>query len=85
MGKVFVRKNQHVNYTVYALHRMKDLWGSDAEEFKPKRWIGRKYDWEYLPFNDGPRVCLGRECHPYDLKSLYQTQTDHAYIQNNLH
>ena len=64
MGNVCVRKNQQVNYTVYALRRMKDLWGSDAEEFKPERWNGSKYGWEYLPFNGGPRVCLGRECHP---------------------
>lgn len=61
MAKVFVRKNQEVNYTVYALHRRRDLWGPDADEFKPERWIGRKTGWEYLPFNGGPRICLGRE------------------------
>ena len=63
MGKVFVGKDQQVNYTVYALHRRKDLWGSDADEFKPERWIGRKSGWDYLPFNGGPRHCLGRKSH----------------------
>lgn len=63
MGKVFIRKNQQVNYTVYALHRSRDLWGPDADAFKPERWAGRKFGWEYLPFNGGPRVCLGRTCH----------------------
>lgn len=62
MSKVFVHKNQQVNYTVYALHRRKDLWGSDADDFKPERWAGKKYGWEFLPFNGGPRICLGRKC-----------------------
>ncbi|KAL8721647.1 MAG: hypothetical protein Q9225_001696 [Loekoesia sp. 1 TL-2023] len=61
MGKVFVRKGQQVNYTVYALHRREDIWGADVDHFKPDRWIGRKLGWEYLPFNGGPRVCLGRK------------------------
>lgn len=71
MGKVFVRKNQKVNYTVYALHRSKDLWGPDADAFKPERWAGRKCGWEYLPFNGGPRVCLGRTCHSSHSKLLF--------------
>lgn len=61
MAKVFVRKGQQVDYTVYVLHRRRDLWGPDADEFKPERWIGKKPGWEYLPFSGGPRLCLGRE------------------------
>ena len=60
-GKVFVPEGTSVNYTVYALHRRKDIWGEDADEFRPERWVERKFGWEYLPFNGGPRVCLGRE------------------------
>ena len=82
MGKVFVRKDQQVNYTVYALHRRKDLWGSDADEFKPERWIGRKFGWEYLPFNGGPRVCLGRKSHFYNSESLYRTQADCVWMHS---
>ena len=73
MGKVFVRKDQQVNYTVYALHRRRDLWGPDANEFKPERWIGRKSGWEYLPFNGGPRHCLGRKFHLRFLESPSRT------------
>ncbi|MCJ1464378.1 hypothetical protein MMC07_002991 [Pseudocyphellaria aurata] len=61
MGKVFIRKNQQVIYTVYALHRRRDLWGPDADDFNPDRWTGRKHGWDYLPFNGGPRVCLGQQ------------------------
>lgn len=39
---VFVPKGTEVNYSVYAMHRCKEYWGDDANEFKPERWSGRK-------------------------------------------
>ncbi len=74
-GKIFVRKDQQVDYSVYVLHRRKDIWGEDAEEFNPERWSrGRLNGWEYLPFNRGPRICLGRESLPLAMVvlDLYQ-------------
>lgn len=62
---IFVRKDQQVDYSVHVMHHRKDLWGEDADEFKPERWIGRKVGWEYLPFNGGPRICLGRTYFPF--------------------
>lgn len=58
---VFVRKGLEVNYAVHIIHRRKDLFGEDAEEFNPKRWVNRKAGWEFLPFNGGPRICLGQQ------------------------
>lgn len=58
---IFVRKGQSVIYSVHAMQHRKDLWGEDAEEFKPERWQGLKPGWKYLPFNGGPRICLGRK------------------------
>ncbi|KAI4151098.1 MAG: hypothetical protein LQ340_003693 [Diploschistes diacapsis] len=58
---VFVRKGQQVDYSVHVMHRLKSLWGEDADEFKPERWAGRKPGWEYLPFNGGPRICIGQQ------------------------
>jgi len=58
---VYVKKGQEVNYYVHIMHRRKDLWGPDADEFKPDRWVGRKVGWEFLPFNGGPRICLGQQ------------------------
>lgn len=43
------------------MHRRKDLWGDDASEFKPERWEKRRTGWEYLPFNGGPRICIGQQ------------------------
>ncbi|KAB8079609.1 cytochrome P450 [Aspergillus leporis] len=59
---VFVRKGQAVTYSVYAMHRRTDLYGPDAHTFRPERWEenGRR-GWDYLPFNGGPRICLGQQ------------------------
>lgn len=66
---LFVRKGQMVRWSLYSMHRRKDYYGEDAEEFKPERWLddpvtgrkGLRVSWEYLPFNGGPRICLGQQ------------------------
>jgi cytochrome P450 len=61
---ILVRKGEAVGYCVYAMHRRKDIYGPDADEFRPERWEDDALDnvgWGYLPFNGGPRVCLGQE------------------------
>jgi Cytochrome P450 len=61
---ILVRKGQKVMYITWAMHRRTSLWGPDANEFRPERWEeDAKKGWEYLPFNGGPRICLGREFH----------------------
>jgi len=62
LSPVFIPKGQRVDYTCYGLHRRKDLYGEDADAFRPERWeegVGR--GWEFLPFNGGPRICLGQQ------------------------
>ena len=61
---VYIRRGQQVLYSVFAMHRRVDLWGPDADVFRPERWIertGRRVGWEYLPFNGGPRICIGQQ------------------------
>ncbi|KAL2812640.1 cytochrome P450 [Aspergillus granulosus] len=58
---VYLRAGQTVMYSVFVMHREKSLFGEDAEFFNPDRWVDRKSGWEYLPFNGGPRVCLGQQ------------------------
>lgn len=67
---VLIRKGQNVAYLIYAMHRRKDLYGPDADEFRPERWDDPDLplykdsitaSWGYLPFNGGPRVCLGQD------------------------
>ncbi|KAG9184906.1 unspecific monooxygenase [Alternaria panax] len=58
---LFVPKGTTVGYSPYTMHRRHDLYGSDADEYKPERWETLRPGWEYLPFNGGPRICLGQQ------------------------
>lgn len=64
---VLIPKGAAVAYSVYSMHRRPDLYGMDAAVFRPERWeedMPMYHDstnakWGYLPFNGGPRICLG--------------------------
>jgi len=49
------------------MQRRKDIYGPDADEFRPERWeedslsSNKALKWAYVPFNGGPRICLGSE------------------------
>jgi hypothetical protein len=79
-SRVFVKQGTVIPFSLYSMHRRKDIWGEDAEEFDPERWVrDGSHTWEYIPFNGGPRICLGREysyhhvlCKGYADESLEQ-------------
>lgn len=61
---IFIPKGTYVGYSVFAIHRLPEFWGPDANEFRPERWAEQRPDahaWDFLPFNGGPRICLGQQ------------------------
>lgn len=60
LSPIFVEQGKMIVYQVYSMHRRKDLWGADADDFKPERWESARPTFEFLPFNAGPRICPGR-------------------------
>ena len=61
---VYVTKGTVMTTSFYALHRLKELWGEDAEDWKPERWLDSKVKpghWTFLPFGGGPRICIGMQ------------------------
>jgi len=44
------------------MHRRPDIFGADADNFRPERWLepGFRPGWAYVPFSGGPRVCIGQ-------------------------
>ncbi|CAI5951096.1 unnamed protein product [Closterium sp. NIES-64] len=54
-----------VTVPIAAMHRRKELWGEDAEEFKPERFANginkaAMHPLAFIPFSVGPRVCIGQ-------------------------
>ncbi|KAF8055213.1 cytochrome P450 monooxygenase pc-1 [Lyophyllum atratum] len=65
---IYLPPGTKVPYSVFLMHRRKDLWGPDAEEFDPDRFLDNrlktylvKNSFIFLPFNAGPRICLGQQ------------------------
>ncbi|KAI0645640.1 cytochrome P450 [Trametes meyenii] len=64
----FVPKAMRCIYSVFMMHRRKDLWGPDALKFDPDRFLDERVQkyltpnpFIFLPFNAGPRICLGQQ------------------------
>ncbi|KAJ7141659.1 cytochrome P450 monooxygenase pc-1 [Mycena crocata] len=65
---LYIPPNTMIPYGPIVMHRRKDLWGPDALEFDPERFIDERLHkylipnpFIFLPFNGGPRICLGQQ------------------------
>jgi fatty acid omega-hydroxylase len=62
-----LKKGTKVLYVIYAMGRMESIWGKDAREFRPERWLSKEgrfmteSAYKYTAFNGGPRLCLGKD------------------------
>lgn len=73
----YLRKGTTVSLAVWAMGRMPFVWGDDAEEFKPERWIDRATgklisvsQYKFASFNAGPRLCLGMNLAMMEMKMV---------------
>ncbi|KAI9327938.1 cytochrome P450 [Zopfochytrium polystomum] len=60
---VRVARGTMIYWSVYAMGRNPRVWGADAAEFRPERWLEMETlpsPFEYPVFNAGPRTCLGK-------------------------
>jgi cytochrome P450 len=76
-GDIFIQKGQVVNLSIYALARNPRVWGPDAAEFKPERWIDPKTgelltftSTKFISFGAGPRSCIGMKLAMLNLRVL---------------
>ncbi|KAL5522614.1 hypothetical protein ACEPAG_8631 [Sanghuangporus baumii] len=61
-GKTFP-EDTVLSVPMYTVHRDPDVWGADADVFRPERWFERdpvKLQKSFHPFSFGPRACVGR-------------------------
>lgn len=71
MREIQISAGTLVIVPIRAINRSEKIWGSDAKQFKPERWLNQESGLtskskEYtgyhqmLSFTGGPRICLGR-------------------------
>lgn len=84
----------NVSIWVRELHTNKKIWGDDALEFKPERFldenISKIHPYAYIPFSNGPRICPGYKYANMSLKIFisrflmkYRVTTQLTYDQLN--
>ncbi|KAJ3479121.1 hypothetical protein NLI96_g9286 [Meripilus lineatus] len=76
-----IRAGDHIIIPIAAINQMKEIWGDDAEEFRPERWdsppsaaTGIPGVWgNVLSFLGGPRACIGYRFGLVEFKALVFT------------
>ncbi|KAI2616330.1 cytochrome P450 [Hypoxylon sp. NC1633] len=59
----------------YTMHHSREIWGADADEFRPERWddaTPRQRN-AFIPFSTGPRACVGRNVAEMEMKMIAAT------------
>ncbi|PUZ42124.1 hypothetical protein GQ55_9G559700 [Panicum hallii var. hallii] len=72
-----VQAGWFVGYNLYAMGRMESVWGEDAREYRPERWLNPadgtfrpESPFRFVAFHAGPRLCLGKEMAYIQMKSI---------------
>jgi cytochrome P450 len=63
LSPVFVPKGTIIASSFYSLHHRRDIFGDDAELWRPERWEELNLStlaWKFIPFGGGPHVCPGQ-------------------------
>ncbi|KAK4565841.1 hypothetical protein LTR86_003690 [Recurvomyces mirabilis] len=74
----YIPKGTNIIISMRAINRSKELWGEDAAEFKPERWLGAgragnggaSSNYSYMTFLHGPRSCIGQSFAKGEFASL---------------
>ncbi|KAK3941028.1 cytochrome P450 [Diplogelasinospora grovesii] len=59
----------------YSIHHSKEIWGPDADDFRPERWENPTLRQKnaFIPFSHGPRACVGRNVAEMEMKLIVAT------------
>ncbi|CRK99682.1 CLUMA_CG012996, isoform A [Clunio marinus] len=90
LDEVIVPKGVTLIIHFFNLHRKKEIWGDDAEEFNPDRFSSenenKRHPYSFLPFSGGSRDCIGKHYAMLAVKTIlvkflrnYKVSTDLKY------
>jgi len=69
-----VPKGSGISIPIYAINTWKEVWGEDAEEFKPERWLNlpKQYNAQFstIGFLAGPHACIGKTMAILEMKAV---------------
>lgn len=73
IGDLYLPAGTAVMPSMYLTHRRKDVYGEDALEFRPERWLeGNQFGpHQFFPFGGGRRACVGLNQAKQQLKILF--------------
>lgn len=72
VGSLDLPAGVNVAPSIYLTHRRREIWGDDAAEFRPERFLDRKLGAnEYFPFGGGARRCIGNAFAMYEAKIVF--------------
>ncbi|GAB9470863.1 Cytochrome p450 [Globisporangium polare] len=84
----FIRGNTTVGVPAYGMGRMTSVWGPDAEQFNPDRWIDAatgkvktESAYKFVAFNAGPRICLGMNLAMLEMKLVVAGLLSKFHVQ----
>lgn len=72
-GGHFVGKDYVMLYCPWVMARDTALWGQDAAEWRPERWLEQKTEpslFVWSSFQAGPRTCLGKDLAILEAKAI---------------
>ncbi|KAJ9171640.1 hypothetical protein P3X46_014978 [Hevea brasiliensis] len=75
LGNLMIPKNVLVSIPLAKIHRSKEYWGEDANEFNPNRFTNgiskaAKHPNAFLAFGMGPRTCVGQNFAMLEAKAV---------------
>ncbi|KAF0893317.1 hypothetical protein E2562_023951 [Oryza meyeriana var. granulata] len=71
-----VRAGDNILIPLYSMGRTASVWGEDCAEYRPERWVTEDGKlrhvpaYRFMPFNAGPRSCLGKDISVVQMKSV---------------
>ncbi|PAV70841.1 hypothetical protein WR25_24680 [Diploscapter pachys] len=73
---IHLKQGMIVAADLWSLHYSKEIYGEDAEEFKPERWLSSPPTLAsasvWIPFGFGPRQCIGIYVVHYSASLIFQ-------------